>query len=58
MYVFASAYQFQYGMVFQVLDIMHGTVEVHLIIKIAIGIFCKIIHAAHSNYAIDEVRAL
>src|ERR1043165_9347540 len=48
----------QHMMICKIGHIMHRTVEVYIIVEIALGIFGQFIYTAHCNAAIDYVRTL
>src|SRR5260370_33941354 len=42
-------------MISKVGHIMHGAIEIHIIIKITLCIFSKIIHPTHRNDAVNKI---
>ena len=48
----------QDGMIREIGYVMNRAVKIYIIIKIALGIFREIVHAAHSNKSIDQVGPL
>src|SRR4051794_17618124 len=54
--VITASYLFERMMISEIRHVMHGTIEIYIIVKIAFCVFGKIINSTHSNNSTNDIR--